>query len=918
MLKTRGRKILRDVLTRKARTLLVASSIFVGVLGVVALFSMGEILLTSLEGAIDQNKLAITRTYITLRDPENLDNQAVIEAISQQPDVEAVEGLSHYPIFWKLPGEAEFDEGRMFAYSHPFEAMPLEPIDLVDGVFPTAGQHEIAVERRFADTHGVGIGDEITLRIVAGEPHEESWKIVGIVFEPYLYPLYAGSPNYIRGDEMIFVQRADMPLINGLAGYNLLLIRHHDFLTAKARNNELEAFIADQTPYVPITRVIEDPGKNTFIEGNRTFTNVLNLLALVALLVSGFLVFNVISSIVLEQRRQIGVMKSLGAAAGDNFAIYSGISLVYGLIGTIPGVILGVPLGFSMAQNLAPQFNIFVDEFTISWNAVILGIFLGLLVPLLASIYPVIMGTRVTILEAMTDLGIDTTFNRGVESRLLDLLPLPISIRQAFRNVIQKKWRLALTILTLSLAAGAFMGVYATIYSIDTVVKDIFQLFGYDMSFGTNEASDYEHIRDLAMTETKGIRLVQEGSILAVDLEGFTPVPTGGAPPLLLAFGFDPHNPDLMQFRFDSGTGWQDDPNREGIVISSNIARILHKKAGDKIMVNAGGSSQEFEIIGVAVYPFDAVWFKWQTLSQLGKLTGNAPTPNRYFTEVTLDDQPIPAAGINQQAAAFISLTDGEFLQTGQVMVSQPLADRADYQVGDSITVSIGDQSATYPISGIYRPQPNQPDETLVFYWEDLATLEGRSLEGAPIPNVFFVILDQEEATPAEVDEVIDEVNEVMLQNGVTASFTNWAENQEMITQLIFVIALVLNVGAVLIAAVGGIGLLSTLSMSVFERQKEIGVMRSIGATSGAVAVQFLIEGLLVGVLAWLIGIPISYVLNEALMNAFKMSEMPGAGYPLIAIGVGLIGTLGIAAVASLWPALAAARKTVSDILRYQ
>ena len=44
-------------------------------------------------------------------------------------------------------------------------------------------------------------------------------------------------------------------------------------------------------------------------------TNILNMLALVALLVSGFLVMNVVNSIVVEQKRQIGVMKSLGAVA---------------------------------------------------------------------------------------------------------------------------------------------------------------------------------------------------------------------------------------------------------------------------------------------------------------------------------------------------------------------------------------------------------------------------------------------------------------------------------------------------------------------------------------------------------------------------------------------------------------------------
>ena len=77
------------------------------------------------------------------------------------------------------------------------------------------------------------------------------------------------------------------------------------------------------------------------------------MLAIMAMVVSGFLVANVISAIVLEQNRQIGVMKSLGATRWDNLLIYSGIALAYGLIGLIPGVLVGVPLGYMLGKTLA-------------------------------------------------------------------------------------------------------------------------------------------------------------------------------------------------------------------------------------------------------------------------------------------------------------------------------------------------------------------------------------------------------------------------------------------------------------------------------------------------------------------------------------------------------------------------------------
>ena len=67
-------------------------------------------------------------------------------------------------------------------------------------------------------------------------------------------------------------------------------------------------------------------------------------LGIIAMVVSGFLVLNIINSIVGKQERQIGVIKSLGATRWDNFVIYVGIALAYGLIGTIPGVMAGAYL----------------------------------------------------------------------------------------------------------------------------------------------------------------------------------------------------------------------------------------------------------------------------------------------------------------------------------------------------------------------------------------------------------------------------------------------------------------------------------------------------------------------------------------------------------------------------------------------
>ena len=64
---------------------------------------------------------------------------------------------------------------------------------------------------------------------------------------------------------------------------------------------------------------------------------------------------------------------------------------------------------------------------------------------------------------------------------------------------------------------------------------------------------------------------------------------------------------------------------------------------------------------------------------------------------------------------------------------------------------------------------------------------------------------------------------------------------------------------ASMIVSVGGIGLSGTMAISVMQRTREIGVMRSIGAPSRAILKLFLMEGCLHGVIAWLLCIPLAY-----------------------------------------------------------
>lgn len=930
-LHSRWIKIFREIRARPARTLLVTASVLIGVLGVVALFTMADLTIATLDDAIDQDRLAMLRAYVAPRQGEILEGDGGLDGLAALPGIEQIQGMSMVPIHWQRPGEDRFEEGRLFGYSVPLEQMRLEPVELYRGRWPTAGQHEIAVERRFASEHGVGPGDTLVLRVMdrsGDQPTvvEQPWTITGTIFQPYSYPVLPGSPALVPAETMLFAQPDDLHAITGLRGFGIIQARYADFATAQAQESAFKQAITRETPYTSTITLIEDPAQNYLLTQTRIMDSVLSLLAVVALVVAGFLVFNVINAMVLEQRRQIGVLKALGATWLDNVLMYAGIAFMYGLFAVVPGVLIGAPLGFGVAQRITPMFNILIEGFDVSWQAVIVGAALGLIVPVTSALGPVLAGIRVTILAAITDLGINATYHgdRGI-ARLIDRVPMPVGLRHALRNASQKKGRLLLNVITLALAAGAFMGVFSTFNSFNRILDSVIGQIRIHVSVTPQGEFGFEEVRALLRQEVGGLKFIEPGISLAIDIEGYTPKKIGPGPSFMIASGINPTNAEIIALRLRSGTAWNDDPERHGVVVASVIADGLGVDTGDSLTIHAGGRSATYEIIGVATYLFDTVWVRWDDLATLGGFVRGAPVPNRYVTTLDVDGTPTPALGLDEQARSVIPMVSGEFFapDVPGVLISEALAARGGYAVGDRLVLRTGGNQSEVPVSGIFTipaqfAQPGQPDTVIALDWRALAALEGRPLEGEPVPAALSIQLAQDSPSARQVSDKAAEINDVLLARGITAYYTNWISSVEGVTATIEIARLILNTASALIAAIGAIGLLSTLSMSVFERQKEIGVMRSVGATSYTVAFQFLVEGLSVGVIAWLAGIPFSYVLDRRLIALFNFAGAPGTEYTPRALVYGLVGTLLIATFASLWPSIAAARKTVSDILRYQ
>ncbi len=147
------------------------------------------------------------------------------------------------------------------------------------------------------------------------------------------------------------------------------------------------------------------------------------------------------------------------------------------------------------------------------------------------------------------------------------------------------------------------------------------------------------------------------------------------------------------------------------------------------------------------------------------------------------------------------------------------------------------------------------------------------------------------------------------------------SEDRAILAERFNLISIVLSIMALLMGLVGGLGLAGTMSINVLERTREIGIMRAIGASDGAIRQIVVSESLAIAGLAWLVGTLISLPMSYAMSYGFGKSLLNTpliwvyAG-PAVAVWLGVV--LLIAVVASLLPARAATSLTVREVLAYE
>ncbi len=796
ILSPRWRKVFRDLWSNKSRTLLVVLSIAIGVFAFGGLFTARTLIIQSLD--VEYEATNPSDIDMTIAGIDTL----LVQYVERQPFVTGVETYTTHSVDIIRDGEAEISQ--LIAYEN-FNEVHINTVAYEAGA-ALPGANEILLERSFLDDLDVQIGDVLTIQTADDKRHQLT--LTGTVHSLNVPPNTITIPIWVSQRTLF-----NLGLSTDENQMELTVVREGDEGAFGVPSvEELAIQLRDDLQDNGVTVLSLTANEDVSHWGADVLASlilILVLIGLVSLILSGFLVINTIQGIMAAQKKQIGVMKIIGADRTQIIVLYLVMVSIFGLI----AFVIAVPISMRLADIIISFFGTILNFNTpniyIPIEILLIEFSVAIFVPILAALIPILNGTATTPAEAISDHA--STSATNVFDKLLASLggfyrPALVAIRNTFR----KKIRLAITLFTLTFAGTVFISMLNVRNGLVANIDELLNMSQFDMQVTLGQTY-----------QTDAIERRLESPVI-VDFEGW------------LTTSVVRERPDFT-----------DSPN--------------------------------YTLIGM--YPDSPFVIPKMTEGQwLPPYTNNS----RYNI----------------------------------VIPANMLEDEPDLTVGGTIRLKIGNNEQDWNIIGILETN-GQSTTDMYAYYETVSRFNNT------LNTTNRVLLNIDPSIEGEQYQNIADELIIYLEDrnfNVVNVFLTFDIRQSVTGTLDSLVIMLLGM-SVLVAIVAGLGLTGTMSLNVLERTREIGVMRAVGAGSMSIRMIFVGEGIIIGIISFLIAMPLS-ILGTIGFSAAMGTALFGNPLPLIFTPVGLIIWLiiviGVSSVASITPANRASQISIREAISYE
>lgn len=652
----------------------------------------------------------------------------------------------------------------------------------------------IVISDSLADRLGVRFND--TIELSAGSIFTQA-RIVGII-QP------DNNTSRQALDDIVLTDIASAQEIVGLEG----------------RINRIDLILDDDYDTSQIIDML--PNGISFVDVNQgsaldqmiaAFEINLQALSLLALVVGLFLIYNTVTFSVVQRRKVIGIMRSVGATKAQIFLFILGEAFILGLIGTVLGMGLGIIFGrgavILVSQTISDlYFTVNVQGISISPFTLIKGAGIGLLASVAAAILPSYDATRTSPAGVMK--------RSSEEEQTRRLVPY-ITLMAVVMNVIGVMLLLIPTDnLYLSFVALFFIIVGSALFT------PIMLLIGMRLFlpitgrlFGVlGRMAPRAITRSLSRTSVAVAALTIAVSVIV------------GVSAMIGSF-------------------------------RTTVADWLGNTLGAQVFISPPLLTSNNSSVDVDPAIIDIVLTTEgvQTFSSARSVSALAPDyPDMLPVNVLASDFDIAAENRRFKWTTVAAEIHQEALDAGQVMVSEPFAFRRDItEDNNTITLQTDSGEQTFEIFGVYYDYST--DQGTVYmsratydqYFDD------------PYITSMGLIVEPDADTNAVIDDLQNKLADYDLIVQDNESLKNGALD---VFDRTFAITIALRLLATVVAF---IGILSALMALQLEHTREYGMMRANGMTgqqlTGYTLIQTGLMGLVAGILALPIGMALSFVL---------------------------------------------------------
>jgi putative ABC transport system permease protein len=581
----RWRYAWRDLWFHKARTLVVILSIAVGIFAFGAILSAGN----TLRNELRANYLAIVPASAKLH--TSLFDDRMVESIRRMPGVALAEGRAGTTLrFWQRESSAWHDV-QLFMLAD-YEVNEVNRVLPYQGEWPPPDR-QLLVERNSLFLTEAQLGDELLIETpdgrqrhlrIAGLAHDMNQPPAQITGVPYAYVTektmdWLGLPHQYNELHLVVAEgRFDKP--------HILTIAHQ-----AADKMERSGFTVFWTE-------VPEPGQHFVEEFLPTILLILTALGVMALVLSGFLVVNVIAAILTQQTRQIGVMKAIGARTGSIAQLYLRMVLLFGLSALLLAMPLAVMGAQVFARFVASQLNFDLVRLALTPSVLGLQTLMGILAPILAALVPILAVARLTVREAIQDQGLDSgAATPLLIDRVLGALQRHIGLSRplylSLRNTFRRRGRLIRTLIPLMLGGAIFMSVLSVRASLFQTLEETIVSQGFDVQLQLDQPYHIARVQQITAPVTGVDTLetwnIRQGVPVRTDGSQGDDVRVSALPPDTRLF-----QPDLVAGR------WLLPNDTNAIVVPTSLVALEPTAAlGSDLTLRIDGEEVTWHVVGV-------------------------------------------------------------------------------------------------------------------------------------------------------------------------------------------------------------------------------------------------------------------------------------------------------------------------------